>query len=63
MAAARVMDVDVLEVPHDAEVLDPLLQLSDRRAVVGAVEIENLTTGQIRPVCSFDPVGAGGARP
>lgn len=45
-----------------AQVLDPDLRLTGRRAVVGAVEVFDLTTGQRGPVCSVDYSPSDGGR-
>jgi len=46
----------------NAEVIDSLLQTTDRRATVGTVEVSDTITGIVRYVCSFDPVGIGGGK-
>jgi hypothetical protein len=45
-----------------AQLVDAGLQITSRRAVVGAVEVLDLTTEQRGPVCSFDEWGLPGGR-
>lgn len=45
-----------------AEVIEPLLQFTQRRAVIGSVEVIDVLTGVVRPTCSFDPAGLPGGR-
>jgi hypothetical protein len=45
-----------------AEVREPLLQFTARRAIVGTVEVFDLTAQKQPPSCVFNPHGAGGGR-
>lgn len=44
------------------ELLEGAFAFTNRRAVVGSVEVINELTGVVRPICSFDPAGLPGGR-
>jgi hypothetical protein len=49
------------EVRAHARVMDGSFDLSARRAIVGGIDVLDLTTRQRRPVCSIDENGSSGA--